>query len=119
MIDLSYIIQDRKRGNMYKVIRWQTDGTEEVWEAPKKPTLDQLNKLIGCSTVERQSGYDKDVSNRTFDMWMDEESKCKGIEFIKKNIRATNAWFRWMERTGNQCIPGDFIAGNTVVYKKI
>ena len=46
MIDLSYIIQDRKRGNMYKVIRWQTDGTEEVWEAPKKPTLDQLYKLI-------------------------------------------------------------------------
>ncbi len=51
-------------------------------------------------------------------MWMDEESKMKGPEFIKKNVRATNAWFRWMERTGHMCIPGDFIAGNTVIYKK-
>ena len=42
MIDLSYIIQDRKRGTMYKVIRWQTDGTEEVWEAQKKHTLDLI-----------------------------------------------------------------------------
>ena len=107
--------------NMYKVIRWQADAdnTQEIWEAPSKPTLDQLYKLIGCGTIERQSGYDKDISNRTFDMWMDEESKCKAPEFIKKNIRATNAWFRWMTRTGHQCIPGDFIAGNTVVYKKI
>lgn len=31
---------------MYKVIRWQTDGTEEVWTAPKKPTLEELYKLI-------------------------------------------------------------------------
>jgi len=103
----------------YKVIRWRTDGTEEIWTAPKKPTLDQLYKLIGCGTVERQSGYDKDISNRTFDMWMDEESKCKAPEFIKKNERATSAWYEWQSRTGHQCIPGDFIAGNTVVYKKI
>ena len=103
----------------YKVIRWQTDGTEEVWEAPQKPTFQEMYKLIGCTTIERQSGYDKDISNRTFDMWVDEESKCKAPEFIKKNLRATNAWFRWMTRTDHQCIPGDFIAGNTVVYKKI
>ena len=104
---------------MYKVIRWQTDGTEEIWTAPKKPTLDQLYKLIGCTTIERQSGYDKDVSNRTFDMWMDEESKCKAPEFIKKNERATSAWYEWQSRTGHQSLPGDFIAGNTVIYKKI
>jgi hypothetical protein len=41
---------------MYKVIRWQTDGTEEIFTAPKKPTLEELYKLIGCSTIERQSG---------------------------------------------------------------
>ena len=52
-------------------------------------------------------------------MWMDEESKLKGVEFIKKNLRATNAWFRWMMRTGHINIPGDFIAGTVVVYKKI
>jgi len=103
----------------YKVIRWKTDGTEEVWEAKTKPTLEQLYKLIGCGTIERQSGYDKDISNRTFDMWMDEESKCKAPEFIKKNERATSAWYEWQSRTGHQSLPGDFIAGNTVIYKKI
>ena len=50
---------------------------------------------------------------------MDEESKCKGAEFIKKNIRATNAWYRWQSRTGHQSLPGDFIAGNAIIYKKI
>jgi vacuolar-type H+-ATPase catalytic subunit A/Vma1 len=63
---------------------------------------------------QRQSGYDKDISKRTF-----ERVKMKAPEFIKKNVRATNSWFRWIERTGRMCIPGDFIAGNTVVYKKI
>ena len=52
-------------------------------------------------------------------MWMDEESKLKGPEFIKKNLRATNAWFRWMHKTGHVNIPGDFIAGKVVVYQKI
>ena len=103
----------------YKVIRWQTDGTEEIWEASSKPTFQQMYKLINCTTIERQSGYDKDISNRTFDMWCDEDSKMKADEFIKKNVRATNAWFRWMKRTGHMCMPGDFIAGNIVIYKKI
>ena len=40
--------QQRKKKYMtYKIIRWKTDGTEEIWTAPKKPTLDQLYKLIG------------------------------------------------------------------------
>jgi len=103
----------------YKVIRWQTDGTEEIWEAPKKPTFQEMYKLINCTTIERQSGYDKEISNRTFDMWCDEESKMKGDEFIKKNERATNAWITWMARTGHKCMHDDFIAGNVVVYKKI
>ena len=103
---------------MYKVIRWQadTDNTQEIWEAQSKPTLDQLYKLIGCTTIERQSGYDKDISNRTFDMWCDEESKMIGS---RKNMRGTNAWYRWMTRTGHVNIPGDFIAGNVVIYKKM
>jgi hypothetical protein len=103
----------------YKVIRWQTDGTEEIWEAPKKPTFPDMYKLINCTTIERQSGYDKNISNRTFDMWCDEDSKKKGDEFIKKNERATNAWYTWMNRTGHKCMHDDFIAGNVVVYKKI
>ena len=103
----------------YKVIRWSDDGTEEIWEAPQKPTFPQMYKLINCTTIERQRGYDKDISNRTFDMWCDEESKMKGDEFIKKNERATNAWITWMARTGHKCMHDDFIAGNVVIYKKI
>ena len=103
----------------YKVIRWQTDGTEEIWEAPQKPTFPQMYKLINCTTIERQRGYDKDISNRTFDMWCDEESKMKGDEFIKKNERATNAWINWLMRTGHKRMHDDFIAGNVVIYKKI
>ena len=61
----------------------------------------------------------KMYQNRTFDMWMDEESKCKAPEFIKKNERATSAWSEWQSRTGHLSLPGDFIAGNTVIYKKI
>ena len=103
----------------YKVHVWKADedNTELVFDAPAKPTFDQMYKLIGCSTIERQSGYDKNVSNRTFDMWMDEEGKLKAP--IEKNLRATNAWYRWMHRTGHVNIPGDFIAGNVVIYKKI
>ena len=103
----------------YKVIRWQTDGTEEIWEMPQKPTFPQMYKLINCTTIERQRGYDKDISNRTFDMWCDEESKMKGDEFIKRNERATNAWINWLMRTGHQRMHDDFIAGTVVIYKKI
>ncbi len=84
----------------YKVIRWQTDGTEEIWDASQKPTFPEMYKLINCTTIERQRGYDKDISNRTFDMWMDEEggSMIKGIYHKEdnpkgaiRNERATNA----------------------------
>ena len=103
----------------YKVIRWQTDGTQEIWEASQKPTFPDMYKLINCTTIERQRGYDKDISNRTFDMWCDEESKMKGDEFIKRNERATNAWINWLMRTGHKRMHDDFIAGNVVIYKKI
>ena len=62
----------------YKVHVWKADkdNTELVFEAPAKPTFQQMYKLINCTTIERQSGYDKDISNRTFDMWMDEENRA-------------------------------------------
>ena len=112
----------------YKVIRWQTDGTEEIWEAPQEPTFQEMYKLINCTTIERQSGYGKEISNRTFDMWCDEEGGplMKGIYHAKdnpkgaiRNKRATIAWYLWQKRTGHICQPGDAIHGNVIVYKKI
>ena len=107
-----------KKKPKYKVHVWKADedNTELVFEAPAKPTLQQLYKLIGCSTVERVSGYDKSVSNRTFDIWIDEEGKFNSPV---KNLRATNAWFSWISAELRLNIPGDFITGTTVCYKKI
>ena len=62
-------------------------------------------------------GYDKDISNRTFDIYCDEESKLKN-PFVK-NDRATKAWYAWQERTGRTCIPGDFVAGNVAIIEKV
>ena len=44
----------------YRVYVWNNDvdNTETVFEAPAKPTLEQLYKLIGCTMVERVAGYD-------------------------------------------------------------
>ena len=50
-------------------------------------------------------------------MYCDEESKLKTP--IVKNKRATDAWYAWQERTKRQCVPGDFIAGNVAVIKKV
>ena len=114
----------QKQKAKYHVHVWDADAdnTETVFEAPAKPTLEQLYKLIGCTMVERVSGYDKSVSNRTFDIWIDEEGKFKSPT---KNIRATNAWFRWLERKytpqtiGDVFTSGDYISGRAVCYKKI
>ena len=108
----------------YIVYRWMADAdnTEIVYDAPARPTLDQLYKLIGCDTVEMHKGRDKSVSNRPFEMWMDESSKLKGRP---QNIRATNAWFRWLEKTytpetiGDVFTSGSYITGPVVIYKKI
>ena len=74
----------------YKVIRWSDDGTEEIWTAPQKPTFQEMYKLINCTTIERQSGYDKDVSNSTFDMWC---SNNGGFTEYNKG----NAYCYWCE----------------------
>ena len=97
-------------------IEQNSELVTEILLQVQEETIEQLYKLIGCRTVERVSGYDKSVSNRTFDIWIDEEGKFNSPT---KNLRATNAWFRWMYRTGHVNIPGDFITGKTVCYKKI
>ena len=109
---------------MYKLHIWkakmenglpQTDN--ETFEFVKKPTFQDMYPLIDCDTIEILSGFDKSISNRTFDMYCDEESKLKTP--IIKNKRATEAWYEWQRRTKRSCIPGDFIAGSVAVIKKV
>jgi len=109
---------------MYKLLIWKSvmdhhgpNTKEESYIMNYKPTFEELYKHLDCSMIEILSGYDKNISNRTFDMYCDEESKLKTP--IVKNKRATNAWYAWQERTKRQCIPGDFIAGNVAVIKKV
>lgn len=109
---------------MYKLLIWKSvmdhhgpNTKEESYVMNYKPTFEELYKHLDCSMIEILSGYDKNISNRTFDMYCDEESKLKTP--IVKNKRATDAWYVWQERTKRQCVPGDFIAGNVAVIKKV
>ena len=38
---------------------------------------------------------------------------------IVRNNRATKAWYEWQKRPGRTCIPGDFIAGDVAILKKV
>lgn len=100
----------------YNVIVWKTNGDENFHAFQNKPTFQDLYPLIGCSTIEIQRGYDRDISQRSFDMYCDEESKL-----VQKpaNERATWAWYKWQKRTGNNCIPGDYISGDVAIIKKV
>ena len=109
---------------MYKLLIWKSvmdhhgpNTKEESYIMNYKPTFEELYKHLDCSMIEILSGYDKNISNRSFDMYCDEESKLKTP--IVKNKRATDAWYAWQERTKRQCVPGDFIAGNVAIIKKV
>jgi|TARA_B100001964_G_scaffold1483_1_gene1780 hypothetical protein len=113
---------------MYKLILWKTDDTVENFDFKEKPTFQQMYPLIDCSIIERSSGFDKNISNRTFDMWFDEEGgpMIKGVYDKKdnpkgaiRNKRATIAWYLWQKRTGHICLPGDAIHGNVAIIKKV
>ena len=109
---------------MYKLHIWKSaieDGfpkrDEETYEFTKKPTFSDMYPLLDCDMIEILHGYDKTISNRTFDIYCDEESKMKSS--FMKNDRATDAWYRWQKRTGRTCVPGDFIAGNVAIIEKV
>ena len=109
---------------MYKLIIWKAIWTGEEPENTTnsfilnyKPDFNELYKHLSTDMIEITKGYDKDISDRSFDMYIDEESKLKPV--VVKNTRATKAWFDWQERTGKTCIPGDFIAGHVAIIKKV
>ena len=109
---------------MYKLHIWKSaieDGfpkrDEETYEFTKKPTFSDMYPLLDCDMIEILHGYDKTISNRTFDIYCDEESKLKN-PFVK-NERATKAWYTWQERTGRTCIEGDFVAGTVAIIEKV
>ena len=102
---------------MYNVILWKDNDNEDIHVFKNKPTFADLYPLIGCDMIEILQGYDSEISNRTFDMFCDEESKMKNTTYPNK--RATKAWYEWQKRTKRQCLPGDHIVGNVAIIKKI
>ena len=113
---------------MYKLILWKADDSIETFDYKEKPTFQEMYPLIGCSIIERSSGFDKNISNRSFDMYFDEEGGplMIGIYHEKdnpkgavRNKRATTAWYLWQKRTGRVCLPGDAIHGNVAIIKRI
>ena len=109
---------------MYKLIIWKAMmgdrgpvTGQDSYIMNYKPTFEEMYKHLNCNMIEIVQGYDKDISNRSFDMYIDEESKLKST--IIKNKRATEAWYAWQERTDRMCLPGDFIAGNVAIIRKV
>ena len=101
---------------MYNVILWKDNDNEDIHVFEKKPTFADLYPLLECDTIEILQGYDPDISNRTFDMFCDEESKLKNTTYPNK--RATRAWYNWQQKTKRQCLPGDQIVGSVAIVKK-
>ena len=100
---------------MYNVIIWKDNDNEDIHVFKNKPTFKELYPLLGCDMIEILQGYDTEISNRTFDMYCDEESKLKNTTYPNK--RATKAWYNWQERTKRQCLPGDHIAGSVAIIQ--
>lgn len=102
---------------MYNVILWKDNGDENFHVFEKKPTFKELYRLMSCTMIEIVQGYNQDVSNRTFDMYIDEEGKFNPMKYPNK--RATAAWYTWQSRTGHQSLPGDNIVGDVAIIRKV
>ena len=109
---------------MYKLIIWKAIWTgqephnkTESFILNYKPNFNELYKHLNCDIIQIVQGFDPNISNRTFDMYIDELSKMKSK--VVKNKLATKAWMTWQERTDRICLPGDFIAGHVAIIRKV
>ena len=64
---------------MYNVILWKDNGDENFHVFKHKPTFDDLYKLIGCSLIEITKGYNPEVSQKSFEMYIDEEGNTEDV----------------------------------------
>ena len=106
-----------KRKTVWNVIIWKAMGDVNFKVFVQKPDWDNIKPFINAKMIEIQKGYDKDISDRSFEMLCNEEAKMTNM--IVRNNRATKAWYEWQKRTGRTCIPGDFIAGDVAILKKV
>ena len=79
---------------MYKLIIWKAIWTDSGPETGTdsyilnyKPTFQDMYKHLSTDMIEITKGYDKDISDRSFDMYIDEESKLKPVVVKNKKLQ--------------------------------
>jgi|TARA_B100000029_G_scaffold341115_1_gene333367 hypothetical protein len=100
----------------YKVIVLNANDTSQEHFFENKPSFEDIYSLIDCSTIELTKGYEPSISNRSFDMYIDEEGKLKDKT---PNLRATNYWFAWQNRTERTSLAGDVLVGDVAIVRKV
>ena len=116
---MSQMNKERK-SPQWKLVTFHEDGKQFTTWHHEKPDFKLMYKKIGTDMIEMSTAYMPELSNRKdgyVDLFMDEESKLKGMPTV--NIKITEAWRKWLGKTGRQCLPGDFIAGKVCVYQKV
>ena len=90
------------------------------WTKKDKPTFEDMYPLIGCDTIQISTVYLPEFSNRKdgyVQIHIDEEGLFKD-PVPQVNRRITSAWYKWQEKTGHMCIPGDQIRGKVAIIQK-
>ena len=83
---------------MYKLIIWKAIWTESGPDTGTasyilnyKPTFEDMYKHLSTDMIAITKGYDKNISNKSFDMYIDEERKLTPV--VVKNTNTTNTWY--------------------------
>ena len=96
------------------------NSTIETHDYTKKPTFQDMYKVIRCDMIEMSKAYYPEYSNRKdgyVDIYMDEEFLMK--EESKPNIGATVAWKAWQDKTGHMALPGSILHGTVCVIQEV
>jgi len=113
--------------NMFKLTLLKTDDTIEEHHFKHEPTFQDMYPLIKCSLIEISGGYDENISERSFDIFFNEEGGPLCIGYYdekdnpngaKLNKRATKYWFQWLKKENRVCLPNSAIFGNCAYYQK-
>ena len=108
---------------MYKLHILKSDDaandTVKSLDYTKKPTFQDMYKVIRCDMIEMSKAYYPEYSNRKdgyVDIYFDEEFLMKET---KPNIAATIAWKAWQDKTGHMALPGSVLHGTICVIQEV
>ncbi len=95
---------------MYKLIIWKAIWTESGPETGTdsyilnyKPTFEDMYKHLSTDMIEITKGYEQNITHKSFDMYIDEESKLKPV--IVKNNKAKQPSYPLHKKQQNTYTP--------------